>query len=73
MYALPAFCAKIQAANYTNRIMKLDADVLITGVTGFVGRFVLLHLLETQPDAKIAVVSQVKKLFFNASTPNFTA
>jgi nucleoside-diphosphate-sugar epimerase len=36
--------------------MEINADVLITGVTGFVGRFVLLYLMETHPDAKIAVV-----------------
>lgn len=34
----------------------VNADILVTGVTGFVGRFVLLQLLETQPNAKIAVV-----------------
>lgn len=35
----------------------MNVDILLTGVTGFVGRFVLLNILETQPvDTKIAVL-----------------
>jgi nucleoside-diphosphate-sugar epimerase len=38
-------------------MVAVDADILITGVTGFVGRFVLLNVLETQSaDVQIAVV-----------------
>ena len=33
-----------------------EVDILLTGVTGFVGRFVLQHLLETQPTLRIAVI-----------------
>lgn len=34
----------------------MDIDVLITGVTGFVGRFILLDLVENHPQTKIGVV-----------------
>lgn len=34
----------------------MDIDVLITGVTGFVGRFILLDLIENHPQTKIGVV-----------------
>ena len=34
----------------------MDVDVLITGVTGFVGRFVLLELIEKHPLYKIGVI-----------------
>lgn len=34
----------------------MDVDVLITGVTGFVGRFILLDLIENHPQTKIGVV-----------------
>ena len=34
----------------------MDVDILITGVTGFVGRFVLLELVEKHPQCKIAVI-----------------
>lgn len=33
-----------------------EVDILLTGVTGFVGRFVLYQLLETQPALRIAVI-----------------
>ena len=34
----------------------MDIDVLLTGVTGFVGRFILLDLIENHPQTKIGVV-----------------
>jgi thioester reductase-like protein len=34
----------------------MDIDVLITGVTGFVGRFILLELIEKYPHTKIGVI-----------------
>jgi len=34
----------------------MNIDVLITGVTGFVGRFVLLDFLEKKPETKIGVI-----------------
>ena len=34
----------------------MDIDVLLTGVTGFVGRFILLDLIENYPQTKIGVV-----------------
>ncbi len=33
-----------------------EVDLLLTGVTGFVGRFVLHQILETQPHLRIAVI-----------------
>jgi hypothetical protein len=39
----------------------MDIDVLITGVTGFVGRFVLLEWIETHPDTKISVIIRPAK------------
>lgn len=39
----------------------MDIDVLITGVTGFVGRFVLLDLIENHPQTKIGVVIRPAK------------
>jgi len=39
----------------------MDIDILITGVTGYVGRFVLLNLLENQPDKKLAVIIRPSK------------
>lgn len=34
----------------------MDVDVLITGVTGFVGRFILLELVKKHPHCKIGVI-----------------
>jgi thioester reductase-like protein len=34
----------------------MDIDVLLTGATGFVGRFILLDLIENHPHTKIGVV-----------------
>lgn len=39
----------------------MDIDVLITGVTGFVGRFVLLNILENHPTSKIGVLIRPTK------------
>lgn len=39
----------------------MDIDVLLTGVTGFVGRFILLDLIENYPHTKIGVVIRPKK------------
>lgn len=39
----------------------MNIDVLITGVTGFVGRFVLLELIEKHPQTKIGVVIRQQK------------
>jgi thioester reductase-like protein len=39
----------------------MNVDVILTGVTGFVGRFVLLDLLEKYPDTTIAVIIRPQK------------
>lgn len=39
----------------------MNIDVILTGVTGFVGRFVLLDLLEKYPDTTIAVIIRPQK------------
>ena len=39
----------------------MDIDVLLTGVTGFVGRFILLDLVENHPQTKIGVVIRPAK------------
>ena len=39
----------------------MNIDVLITGVTGFVGRFVLLELVENHPQTRIGVVIRPQK------------
>ena len=39
----------------------MDVDVLLTGVTGFVGRFILLDLIENHPHTKIGVVIRTVK------------
>jgi thioester reductase-like protein len=39
----------------------MDIDVLLTGVTGFVGRFILLDLIENHPQTKIGVVIRPSK------------
>ena len=39
----------------------MDVDVLLTGVTGFVGRFILLELIENYPQTKIGVVIRPAK------------
>lgn len=39
----------------------MDIDVLLTGVTGFVGRFILLDLIENHPQTKIGVVIRPTK------------
>jgi thioester reductase-like protein len=39
----------------------MDIDVLLTGVTGFVGRFILLDLIENHPHTKIGVVIRPSK------------
>jgi thioester reductase-like protein len=39
----------------------MDIDVLLTGVTGFVGRFILLDLIENHPLTKIGVVIRPAK------------
>lgn len=39
----------------------MDIDVLLTGVTGFVGRFILLDLIENNPQTKIGVVIRPAK------------
>jgi nucleoside-diphosphate-sugar epimerase len=39
----------------------MDVDVLLTGVTGFVGRFILLELIENYPQTKIGVIIRPAK------------
>jgi fatty acyl-CoA reductase len=39
----------------------MDIDVLLTGVTGFVGRFILLELIEKYPKTKIGVIIRPRK------------
>jgi thioester reductase-like protein len=39
----------------------MNIDVLITGVTGFVGRFVLLEIIEKHPQTRIGVVIRPQK------------
>lgn len=39
----------------------MNIDVILTGVTGFVGRFVLLELIEKYPDTTIAVIIRPQK------------
>jgi hypothetical protein len=42
---------------------EMEVDLFLTGVTGFVGRFVLLELLESRPDTKIAVCIRPTKQY----------
>lgn len=39
----------------------MNVDVIVTGVTGFVGRFVLFELLEKYPETNIAVIIRPQK------------
>ena len=41
----------------------MEVDLVLTGVTGFVGRFVLLELLESRPETKIAVCIRPTKQY----------